>query len=61
MASGSLTIGGIDTNYGGGNLWTANTAGLMMECLDNTEIMIHDAGTRLASFMRYVGGGTNQF
>jgi hypothetical protein len=61
MASGSLTIGGLNTNYGGGNLWTANTAGFMMECQDNTEIMIHDSGTRLASFMRYVGGGTNQF
>jgi hypothetical protein len=61
MASGSLTIGGLNTNYGGGNNWTANTAGFMMECQDNTEIMIHDSGNRLASFMRYVGGGTNQF
>jgi hypothetical protein len=32
MQSGSLTIGGINANYGGGNNWTANTAGLMMEC-----------------------------
>ena len=33
----------------------------MMECQDNTEIMIYDSGTRLASFMWYVGAGTNQF
>jgi hypothetical protein len=61
MASGSLTIGGLNVDYGGGNLWTANTAGLMMECLDKTEIAIHDSGQRLESFMHYVGGGTNQF
>jgi hypothetical protein len=61
MASGSLTIGGLNVNYGGGNQWTTNTAGFMMECQDNTEIMIHDSGNRLASFMRYVGAGTNQF
>jgi hypothetical protein len=61
MASGSLTIGGLNVNYGGGNNWTTNTAGFMMECQDNTEIMIHDSGNRLASFMRYVGAGTNQF
>ncbi len=53
MASGSLTIGGTTANYGGGNNWTANTAGLMMECLDTTEIMVHDSGSRLCSFMYY--------
>jgi hypothetical protein len=57
MTSGSLTIGNIDTNYGGGNNWTANTAGLMMECSDNTEIVIHDAGNSLHSFMRYTTNG----
>ena len=62
MAAGSLTIGGTTANYGGGSSqWTTNTAGLLMECQDNTEIAIHDAGNRLASFMYYVGGGTNQF
>jgi len=53
MQSGSLTIGGTNANYGNGNNWSGNTAGLMMECQDITEIMIHDAGNRLASFMRY--------
>jgi hypothetical protein len=32
MQSGSLTIGGSNANYGGGNLWNGNTAGLLMEC-----------------------------
>jgi len=60
MQSGSLTIGGINANYGNGNSWTGNTAGLLMECLDNTEIAVHDSGHRLASLISYLGGGTNQ-
>jgi hypothetical protein len=60
MASGSLTIGGINSNYGGGSGWTGNTAGLMLEALDNTEIGIHDSGHRIASAMYYQGGGTNR-
>jgi hypothetical protein len=55
MSSGSLIIGSIGKDYGGGNNWNTNTAGFMMECADNTEIMIHDGGTRLASFMYYTG------
>lgn len=54
MAGGSLTIGG-SQNYGGGSSWSSNTAGLLMECQDNTEIAIHDYGARLASFMYYSG------
>jgi hypothetical protein len=61
MASGSLTIGGTTSNYGGTTNWTSNTAGLMMECADNTEITIHDSGNRLASFMLYNWGATAQF
>ena len=53
MAPGSLTIGGNDRNYGGGTNWNGNTAGLLLETLDNTEIAIHDSGLRLASFMYY--------
>ena len=56
MAPGSLTIGGVDRNYGGGSTkWNSNTAGLLLETLDNTEIAIHDSGLRLASFMYYEG------
>ena len=56
MSSGSLIIGSINKNYGGGSNWNNNTAGFMMECADNTEIMVHDGNTRLASFMYYTGG-----
>jgi hypothetical protein len=44
-----------NTNYGGCNNWTSNTAGLMMECPEVTEIMIQDSGAHLASFMHYRG------
>jgi hypothetical protein len=55
MASGSLTIGGTTANYGSGYDWNGSTAGLLLECLDNTEIAVHDAGARVASFMQYTG------
>lgn len=60
MASGSLTVGGISTNYGGGTGWTANTAGILMEAADNTEIGIHDSGTRVASAMYFQGAAVNR-
>ena len=53
MASGSLTIGSNAANFGGGTGWNANTAGLLLETGDDTEIAIHDSGTRLASVVRY--------
>lgn len=53
MTSGSLTIGDIGLNYGGGNNWNSNTSGLLLECQDRTEIAVHDAGTRIASLMYY--------
>jgi hypothetical protein len=58
MQSGSLTIGGTNANYGGnfytGASWTGNnTAGLLLECQDNTEIAVHDSATRLASLVYY--------
>ena len=61
MGAGSLTIGDTTKNYGGGSNWSSNTAGLLFECLDNTEIGIHDSGSRVASFMYYEGGTTNKF
>ena len=62
MANRSLTIGDHAANYGGGTGgWSTNTAGFMMECLDTTEIAVHDAGTRCASFMYFEGGSTNRF
>jgi hypothetical protein len=55
MPNGSATIGDINKNFGGGSGWNANTAGLLMECADKTEIAVHDAGTRVASAMYYDG------
>lgn len=55
MSAGSLTLGDQTKNYGGGSSWNSNTAGLLMECLANTEIAIHDGGDRVASFMYYSG------
>jgi len=55
MALGSLTLGATNKNYGAGSGWNGNTAGLLMECSDNTEIAIHDAGDRVVSFMYYAG------
>ena len=60
MAPGTLTIGNTATNFGGGTGWNPNTAGLMFEASDSTEIAVHDYGTRLASFMYYEGGATNR-
>jgi hypothetical protein len=58
MQYGSLNIGSISRNYGGSTTsWSTNTAGLVMECAGNTEIVIHHYGSSLHSFMRYVGVG----
>jgi hypothetical protein len=64
MQSGSLTIGGTTADYGCqyyplAQLGGTNTAGLLMECLNNTEIVIHDQNDRLVSAIAYFGGGTN--
>ena len=57
MTGGSLAIGNINTNYGGGiSGWNTNTAGLLMECLDNTEFAVHDLNNSIHSFMRYTNG-----
>ena len=57
MTAGSLAIGNIGQNYGGQSGAVANMTGLMMECADNTEIAIHDAGASIHSFMRYTTNG----
>ncbi len=55
MTAGSLTIGGTTFDYGNATGWSTNTAGLMMECANYTEICVHDSGTRVASLMYYDG------
>jgi len=53
MTTGSLTIGSIAKNFGGGSGWSPNTAGLLLETLDDTEIAIHDSSVRIASVAYY--------
>jgi len=60
MASGSLTVGGITANYGGGRGWNPSTAGLLLETLSNTEIAVHDSGIRVASLLYYEGDNSNR-
>jgi hypothetical protein len=60
MTAGALTIGGTNTNYGGGSGWNANTAGLLFETAANTEIAVHDANHRIASLMFYEGDTANR-
>ncbi len=38
MAYGSLTLGGTQADYGVATGWSTNTAALMLECLNNTEL-----------------------
>ncbi len=42
MKKGSLTMGDISLNY-----LNTNTSGLMLECLNNTEIAVYDSGKRI--------------
>ncbi|MGZ4968097.1 MAG: tail fiber domain-containing protein [Methylobacter sp.] len=60
MANGSLAIGSTTVSYGGGNNWNSNTAGLMLQTLANTEIAVHDSGTRITSLMYYQGDSVNK-
>src|SRR3989338_9841193 len=60
LSPGALNIGDYGRNYGGGQGWNGNVAGLFLEAADNTEIAVHDAGTRLASLMYFEGAGTNR-
>ncbi|MEZ4959362.1 MAG: tail fiber domain-containing protein [Saprospiraceae bacterium] len=60
MATGSLTIGDTNKDFGGGtSQWNSNTAGLLLETLNNTEIAIHDQANRVVSALYYAGGNTN--
>jgi len=60
MSSRTLTVGSTTSNYGGGNSWNTNTAAILLECTDNTEIAAHDSGTRVSSLMYYEGASTNR-
>lgn len=60
LTTGALNVGDYNRNYGGGSAWNANSAGLLLECLDNTEVAVHDNGTRIASMLYFEGAGTNR-
>jgi|GEM_PF-6381546 len=61
MAPGSLTIGNLNSSFGGGtNYWTSNTAGLLLETQANTEIAVHNDGRRVASLLYYEGNDLNR-
>jgi hypothetical protein len=52
MAPGSLTIGNLNSSFGGStNNWTSNTAGLLLETAANTEIAVHNNARRVASLL----------
>jgi len=55
LASGALSIGSISQSYGGGATWSANTAGLIMETLSDTEIVVHDYNDNLHSLGYFTG------
>jgi hypothetical protein len=61
MKSGSLTIGGINDDYGWNtNAWSnTNVAGLLLECLNDTDIAVQDSLNRLVSLVFYKGNSTN--
>ena len=60
LQAGALNIGSTDKNYGGGNVWNSNTAGLLLECLNNTEIAVHDNGNRISSLMYFEGDSNHR-
>lgn len=60
LTTGALNIGDYGRNYGGGSGWGANTAGILLECLDNTEVAVHDFGSRISSMLYFEGAGTNR-
>jgi hypothetical protein len=54
MKAGSLKIGNTTQNYGSTvNASTDNMGCIVLECLNDTEIVIHDAGTANHSLIRY--------
>jgi len=60
MQAGSLIIGDTLLDYGNSTNWSSNTAGLLFECSNNTEIVVHDNATRLASLIQYLGDTSNR-
>ncbi len=61
LNNGNSGIGDTLLNYGGGDLWNGwNASDSLLECSFNTEIAVHDSGTRLAYAIYYEGNANNQ-
>jgi hypothetical protein len=59
MSPGSLIVGDKLSNYGNTgelSISSTNIAGILLECLDKTEIVVNDNNDRVTSLISYVGG-----
>ena len=60
IQAGALELGRTDTNYQYTSGWTGSMqGGILANCSDNWEFVIHDSGHRLASAFEFRGAGTN--
>jgi len=60
LQAGALELGRTDTNYQYTSGWTGTMqGGILANCADNWEFVIHDSGHRLASAFEFRGSGTN--
>jgi hypothetical protein len=60
MQVGSLALGNVGTNYHYTSGWsTSMNGGILANCADNWEFVIHDSANRLASPFVFWGGGSN--
>ena len=61
MQSGALNIGNISNNYAfSGGSWASDVrAGIMANCSETWEMVVHDSGDSVMSFMKY--NGSNAF
>ena len=57
MQSGAINLGRIDTNYAwSGTSWSSDVrAGILANCSETFEFVVHDSGDSVDSFMKYNG------
>jgi hypothetical protein len=61
MQPGSLTIGRTNSNFGGATSgFSTNTSGLLLECLDNTEITGCNSGKGINPLLDFNGGNLSR-
>jgi hypothetical protein len=60
MQVGSLALGNVGTNYHYTSGWSGSmNGGILANCADNWEFVVHDSAHRLASPFVFWGGGSN--